>query len=154
MHAWTGTEPADEAVIGAAVHPACSQGMLEWYCSVVLDLSSLPAGDMNVVPREGSFTLPKVPGAAQRTPSNGRPLPGPQLPPQTSTSGSAWAWPSMLPAFASGPGAGAGAGAGQPCSACHLSCIEVKPGVLMLAQHAACSCSRAGSGRICFASKA
>ena len=129
MQAWTGDEPADGAVIGAAVQPACSQGVLERYCHVVLDLSSLPAGDMNVVPRDGSFTLPKVPGAAQRTPSSGRPQPGPQLPPQAATSASAWAWPSMLPAFASGPGAGAG----QPCSACHLSPIEVKPGVLMLA---------------------
>ena len=75
--------------------------VLEWHCPVVLDLFSLPAGDINVTPREGSFTLPKVPGASRSVPSNGRPTgtlprsgrpqPGPQLPPQTSASGSAWA---------------------------------------------------------------
>ena len=104
---------------------ACAQGV--WlYCHMVLDLSSLPAGDMNVAPREGSFTLPKVPGASQSAPSNGRPQPNPQPLPQASTSGSAWAWPSMLPAFASGPVAG------QPCSACHVSSLKGKSGLLTL----------------------
>ena len=160
MHSLTGAYSVDEGAAQAALRPACSQqGVLEWCCHLVLDMSSLPAGDMNVTPREGSFTLPKVPGASQSAPSSGRPQPGPQPLLQASTSGSAWAWPSMLPAFASGPGAG------QPCSACHLSCIKGRSGLLCmppflyqgqvgpaqdgvgLAQRAACLCSRAGSGR-------
>ena len=126
MHAWKGVLPVEGTAFGATVQSACAQAVSEQCCRMVLDLSSLPAGDMNVAPREGSFTLPKVPGAYQSAPSNGRPQPIPQPPPQASTSGSAWAWPSMLPAFASGPGAG------QPCSACHVSSIKGKSGLLML----------------------